>query len=213
MIGILAGMGPRSTGPFVDTVVDQCQKIYGAKYDMDFPHMMIYSCPTPFYLDREIDHEKLADSIVEGAIKLESTGVQIIAMPCNTAHLYMDKLRSSLSIQLVDMVSETIKELPESTINSGIYQDHLISSGYTYIQKVEWQEKVTNTIRHIKDGDIDTARYYWNTLLTDLNEEVDTVIIACTELNVVLEKQEGLFIVDSSICLAKALVNSYILNR
>jgi len=31
MIGILAGMGPKSTGPFVDKVVEQCQKIYGAK--------------------------------------------------------------------------------------------------------------------------------------------------------------------------------------
>lgn len=50
MIGILAGMGPKSTGPFVDTVVAQCQTIYGAKHDMDFPHMMIYSCPTPFYM-------------------------------------------------------------------------------------------------------------------------------------------------------------------
>ena len=50
MIGILAGMGPKSTGPFVDKVVDECQKIYGAIHDMDFPHMMIYSCPTPFYI-------------------------------------------------------------------------------------------------------------------------------------------------------------------
>jgi len=56
MIGILAGMGPKSTGPFVDTVVTGCQTIYGAKHDMDFPHMMIYSCPTPFYMDRPIDH-------------------------------------------------------------------------------------------------------------------------------------------------------------
>ncbi len=29
MIGILSGMGPKSTRPFVDKVVDQCQKIYG----------------------------------------------------------------------------------------------------------------------------------------------------------------------------------------
>ena len=54
MIGILAGMGPKSTGPFVDTVVAKCQTIYGAKHDIDFPHMMIYSCPTPFYMDHPI---------------------------------------------------------------------------------------------------------------------------------------------------------------
>lgn len=38
MIGVFAGMGPKSTGPFVDKVVDQCQKIFGAINDIDFPH-------------------------------------------------------------------------------------------------------------------------------------------------------------------------------
>ncbi len=70
MIGILAGMGPKSTGPFIDTVVAECQTIYGAKHDMDFPHMMIYSCPTPFYMDRPIDHEAMKKAIIEGAQKL-----------------------------------------------------------------------------------------------------------------------------------------------
>ena len=65
MIGILAGMGPKSTGPFVDTVVARCQTIYGAKYDMDFPHMMIYSCPTPFYMDRPIDHEAMKKQLLK----------------------------------------------------------------------------------------------------------------------------------------------------
>jgi aspartate racemase len=59
MIGILAGMGPRSTAPFIDAVVDQCQVIYGASLDEEFPKMMILSLPTPFYVDRPIDHEEM----------------------------------------------------------------------------------------------------------------------------------------------------------
>ena len=35
MIGILAGMGPKSTGPFVDQVVDAFQTLSGAKDDID----------------------------------------------------------------------------------------------------------------------------------------------------------------------------------
>lgn len=114
MIGILAGMGPKSTGPFVDTVVEQCQKIYGAKYDMDFPHMMIYSCPTPFYMDRPINHKDMKQAIVHGAQKLESTGVDFIAMPCNTAHLYFNQLQNSISVPILNMVDETIKEIPDA---------------------------------------------------------------------------------------------------
>ena len=49
MIGILAGMGPRSTAPFVDLVVSECRNQYGARHDIDFPPMMILSWPTPFF--------------------------------------------------------------------------------------------------------------------------------------------------------------------
>ena len=42
-IGILAGMGPRSTAPFVDLVIPECQIQYGARDDIDFQKMMISS--------------------------------------------------------------------------------------------------------------------------------------------------------------------------
>lgn len=42
-------MGPRSTIPFVDMVVDECALLqYGAVYDMDFPAMLIYSLPVTY---------------------------------------------------------------------------------------------------------------------------------------------------------------------
>ena len=63
LIGILAGMGPRSTAPFVDMLVDECQRQYGARYDIDFPPMLIYALPTPFYVDRPIDHAALEAAI------------------------------------------------------------------------------------------------------------------------------------------------------
>jgi len=47
-IGILAGMGPRSTAPFTDLLITECQRQYGAHYDIDFLPMLIYSLPTPY---------------------------------------------------------------------------------------------------------------------------------------------------------------------
>jgi aspartate/glutamate racemase len=43
IIGILAGMGPRSTAPFIDLVVTECQRQYRAMNDADFPPMLIAS--------------------------------------------------------------------------------------------------------------------------------------------------------------------------
>lgn len=219
MIGILAGMGPKSTGPFVDTVVAECQTIYGAKHDMDFPHIMIYSCPTPFYMDRPIDHEAMKKAIIEGAQKLESTGASFIAMPCNTAHLYFDELQQSLSIPILNIVDETLQAIPENTkrvallateatVQDGIYQDGIAKRNIEYIHHETWQEMINQIITCIKSGEIEKAHELWNALVLQLREEVDTAIIACTDLNVVAIED----FVDSAQCLAKAVVRMYVEN-
>ncbi|AAT60948.1 MULTISPECIES: aspartate/glutamate racemase family protein [Bacillus] len=219
MIGILAGMGPKSTGPFVDTVVAECQTIYGAKHDMDFPHMMIYSCPTPFYMDRPIDHEAMKKAIIEGAQKLESTGASFIAMPCNTAHLYFEELQQSLSIPILNIVDETLKAIPENTkrvallateatVQSGIYQDGIAKRNIEYIHYEQWQESINQIITYIKSGEVEEARELWSALVLQLKDEVDTAIIACTDLNVLASED----FIDSSQCLAKAVVRMYVEN-
>ncbi|MFB7119841.1 aspartate/glutamate racemase family protein [Bacillus tropicus] len=219
MIGILAGMGPKSTGPFIDTVVAECQTIYGAKHDMDFPHMMIYSCPTPFYMDRPIDHEAMKKAIIEGAQKLESTGASFIAMPCNTAHLYFEELQDSLSIPILNIVDETLQAIPETakrvallateaTVQARIYQDGIVKRNIEYIHHEKWQDMINQIITYIKSGKVEEARELWNALVLQLREEVDTAIIACTDLNVVASED----FVDSSQCLAKAVVRMYLSN-
>ncbi|EJR68596.1 aspartate racemase [Bacillus cereus VD115] len=219
MIGILAGMGPKSTGPFTDTVVAECQTIYGAKHDIDFPHMMIYSCPTPFYMDRPIDHEAMKKAIIEGAQKLESTGVKFIAMPCNTAHLYFEELQRSLSIPILNIVDETLRTIPETvkrvallateaTVQAGIYQDGIAKRNIEYLHNEKWQEMINQIITCIKSGEVEEARKLWSALVLQLKDEIDTAIIACTDLNVVAS--EGF--VDSSQCLAEAVVRMYVSN-
>ncbi|MEK4098887.1 aspartate/glutamate racemase family protein [Bacillus sp. FSL E2-0195] len=219
MIGILAGMGPKSTGPFVDTVVAECQTIYGAKHDMDFPHMMIYSCPTPFYMDRPIDHAAMKKAIIEGAKKLESTGVDFIAMPCNTAHLYFEELQRSITIPILNIVDETLKAIPENTkrvallateatVQASIYQDGITKRDIEYIHNEQWQEMINQIITCIKGGEIEEARKLWSLLVLQLKDEVDTAIIACTDLNVVVSED----FVDSAQCLAKAVVRIYASN-
>jgi aspartate racemase len=219
MIGILAGMGPKSTGPFVDTVVAGCQTIYGAKHDMDFPHMMIYSCPTPFYMDRPIDHAAMKKAIIEGAQRLESTGVDFIAMPCNTAHLYFEELQRSITIPILNIVDETLKAIPENTkrvallateatVQASIYQDGITKRDIEYIHNEQWQEMINQIITCIKGGEIEEARKLWSVLILQLKDEVDTAIIACTDLNVVVSED----FVDSAQCLAKAVVRIYASN-
>jgi aspartate racemase len=220
MIGILAGMGPKSTGPFVDNVILQCQQMYGAKDDIDFPEMMIYACPTPFYTNRPIDHKEMELAIIKGAKKLERTGVDFIAMPCNTAHLYIHTIRQSISVSLVDIVEETVNEIPkktkkvallatQATVDSSLYDSYL--HDYSYIRKNKWQLAVNEVITVIKEGHLDEATRIWKNLYKELQASVDGCILACTDLNVVIHTDENpSFFIDSSTCLAKAVVREYI---
>ncbi|MBT2159216.1 amino acid racemase [Clostridioides difficile] len=223
LIGILAGMGPRSTAPFVDLIIDECQSQYGAKYDDEFPKMMIYSLPTPFYIDRPINHELMKETIIDGLQKLESTGVNFIAMPCNSAHIYFKELKESINIPLLNIVEETVKNYllshksnsfsTSSTFESTIYQNGIIHNGHEFIFKDEWQIKLNTLIQNIKiDKENPHNIDIWNKLIEDVkNESIENIVIACTDLNVVLEKSyPSINIVDSSKCLAESVVNKYL---
>ncbi|KQL54212.1 amino acid racemase [Heyndrickxia shackletonii] len=222
MIGILAGMGPKSTGPFVDKVVDQCQKIYGAVNDIDFPHMMIYSCPTPFYMDKPINHNEMELAIINGAQKLQNTGVDFIAIPCNTAHIYFNQIINSVSVPVLNMIDETIKNIPKNskkvallatnpTVQSGIFQDALVREGYDFLHQDSWQTYVNQIIVKIKQGQINESFQLWDELYSELAETIDTAIIACTDLNVVTDKKSSdVSFVDSSTCLSQAVVHKYL---
>lgn len=223
MIGILAGMGPKSTAPFIDKVVQLCQRLYGAKDDMDFPPMMIYSCPTPFYMDRELDHQALEAAIIRGAQKLASTGVDFIAIPCNTAHSYFANIQAAVNVPVLNIVTESLACLPagsrrvgilgtQSTLDAGIYQQGLSE---TYCQEVIWQEswqdQINEIIKLVKGADGQAqATLYWQHLLSDIQGHVDSLILACTDLNVIADQHpSSIPIVDAGQCLAQAVVKKY----
>ena len=158
-IGILAGMGPRSTAPFVDEVVRQCQEQYGARHDEEFPPMMIFSLPTPFYVDRPVDHQKMEAVIRAGLQRLEETGVAFIAMPCNSAHRYYERLAASISVPLLNMIAESVARVDAAkrttivgtrgTLQSGLYQQGLAEGGVPFTFEPQWQDALDALISGI----------------------------------------------------------------
>lgn len=224
IIGVLAGMGPRSTSPFLELILDQCQIQYAAKHDIDYPPIIIYSLPTPFYLDRPINHEKMKRVIVNGLQHLESSGVSYIAMPCNSAHIYFDELKYRINIPLLNIVDETIRKISksnrkisifatESTFNSNLYQKGIIKSGNEFYFKNNWQEKINIIIQMIKEKkELSSIHQCWDELVGDvINEQINDVIIACTDLSILTKYSKvKINFIDSSKSLAEAVVKEYL---
>jgi aspartate racemase len=221
-IGILAGMGPRSTAPFIDLVIAECEAQYGARHDIDFPRMMICSQPAPFYEDRPTDHPALEEAIRDGLQYLERSGVDFLAIACNTAHIYYPRLAGSVGVPLLNMVDLAIQAIPESarrvaliaarpTVEAGIYQTGIRERGFGVVD-LDWQSSVDEFLgatRASKDPALFTRLWAG---LTDraAAAAVDTVVVACLDLSGVLPYATGnVQRVDAAGCLAREIVQQW----
>jgi aspartate racemase len=224
--GILAGMGPQSTGAFVDLVVDECRRQYGARHDIDFPKMMICSQPAPFYEDRPTDHAALEAATLSGLRDLEATEVDFLAMACHTVHIYHPKLAARLRKPLLDMVEIAARALPPTattvaliaarpTVESGIYQRALSSRGFVVVDS-GWQEEVDGLLGLVRrPSGVDELSTAWRGLLARVAATgADLALVACLDLTGVLaHAQQTIPIVDAARSLAAEIVRTWLALR
>lgn len=218
-LGILGGMGPRSTSPFLELVLDEVQEQWQPEGEYDYPPIMILSLPAPFFLGKPLDHKAVSSAIKAGLQRLGDTGVQHIALPCNTAHLYYDALDQVLDIPLLNMIDIAIAALPETarevailatdwTVDAGLYQKALAESGRQAVVKPSWQQGVNRAIQAVKDGgDLRPAQADWQALLNTIGTSVSHAILACTDLNPLhITEPENLIVCDATAALAKEAI-------
>lgn len=226
LIGILAGMGPRSTAPFIDLVIDECQKQYGARHDIDFPKMMICSQPVPFFEDRPVDHAALQAATCEGLVDLDRAGCSLLAIACNTAHIYYPALARAVDAPLLNIVDLAVSSLPSgtrrvaliaarATMESDIYQSALDAAGFQAIDP-GWQDDVDillGATRETTDGQIFAT--HWHALFNRAEAaDADTILVACLDLSGILKHAPRTMpVVDAASGLAAAIVRTWLLQR
>ncbi len=225
-IGILAGMGPRSTSPFIDLVITECQRQYGARHDIDFPRIMICSQPAPFYEDRPVDHAALENAIRDGLQHLERSGVDFLAIACNTAHVYYLNLKQGVRVPLLNMVELTVTAIPKNvgkvaliaarpTTESGVYHSCLRARGIEVVD-IDWQSDIDRLLSATRDStDPRLFEQLWAGLMDQAHTaDVDTIVLACLDLSgVAVHARTAIPIVDASHCLAKAIVARWLRRR
>lgn len=222
-IGILAGMGPRSTAPFLERVLDECVRQYGAVRDADFPPMMIHSLPTPFTLDGPLDHDAMRRSIRAGMERLIDTGVAMVAIPCNLAHVYFDDVVSGIDVPVLNLIDVAAAAVPRAgrtavlatrpTLAAGLYQAALGARGVPLLDAAPYQAGVDRIIGGVKASwPTDRLDREWHALVEALRGDgVDTALLGSTDLSAVpaTAREARLRVVDSGAALAKALVTQW----
>lgn len=167
MIGIVGGVGPYAG-------IDLLKKVYDntvARSDQEHLDTVLLSLSSSIedrteYLEGR-SKENPAYAITKVIRKMESIGVTVAGIPCNTAHsdgifdVVIKQLReANSSIKLLNMISETIEFIADTypsikkvgvlsttgTYKSGIYSKVLTSKGYEVIvPTMEIQEKFIHT--------------------------------------------------------------------
>jgi aspartate racemase len=224
-IGVLAGMGPRSTAPFVDMLVTDCHIGYGAKYDMDFPKMHIISLPTPFWPGKKVDDNAMIATLQQGITELVRAKVSLIAVPCNLAHCYFAEMKAvSSGIPLLHIADIALESLPaeatriavlatEPTLEAGFYQARIEASGKEIIDPPLLREMTTSLIGRIKTKgfhDSGVQAEWMNLMSVVANLNVEALLIACTDLSpLITENTFSFFIVDTAASLSSATIKNY----
>lgn len=200
IVGILGGMGPEATVELMRRIVARTP----AACDNDHIHCVVdQNSKVPNRVDAIQGKIPSAGPVLaEMARRLEAYGADMLCMPCNTAHYYLDDIRAASSLPFVDMLECTALRVRErfpaartagvlctmGTRMTGLYEQRLAVHGIeaVYPAPVE-QETITAVIAAVKAGDTGPkVRDDFRRIIDGMAADgVPVMIAACTELSVI----------------------------
>jgi len=137
---------------------------------------------------------------------LEKAGVDLIIIPCVTAHYYYEELKERVKVPVLNIVKLTAQAIREKfpdvkkvgviamtgTVLAGMYNQALARKGIRVAYpSEEFQDKVMEAIYDVKAGRIPESKKIVVKVTTHLIEKgVEIIIFGCTEIPLVLKSQE-----------------------
>lgn len=201
ILGVIGGMGPLATYNFFGKVINLTDG------DKDQEHLHIIIDNNTKIPDRTEyilgDGEDPSIELVKSAIKLETMGVDYIAIPCNTAHYFYDDMSKHTNVKILNMLEETTLYLKDAYPKNTDYL--LLATKGTYkseIYKKIFQNYQLNIIEP-NDSDKDTIMNWiygvksskFNVIPKDFEnlsnkyrkDKNIPIILGCTELSTLAE--------------------------
>ena len=213
-VGVLGGLGPMASVYFYEMVVNMTD----AKTDQEHVDMIITNrATTPdrtAFIVGESDEDP-SKVLIDDAKKLENYGVDFIAMTCNTAHYFYNKIANSINIPMLNIVEATNhKKLgilaTTGNIKTNLYQDMCEKYEIEYMildenRQSQVMDIIYNDIKSGKSADMNK----FNSIVEYLKENnCDGVILGCTELSILKNDNnlDGHFYIDSLEMLARETI-------
>lgn len=219
-IGIIGGMGPLATCDLMKKVIEN------TKADRDQSHIRLYVDNNTNIPDRTaaILHggQDPRPALTESATKLRAMGADLLIMPCNTAHYFVEDVRNAVDIPVLNMQQETAKMLQQQgittaavlatdgTVQSGLYDRALKDVGITPVYPDGQEQKLVMSLiyDYVKAGKIFTDLKKIHDMVDHLQSQgAQGLILGCTELPIAFAPwQTAIPTFDPTLILARAAV-------
>jgi len=221
-VGIIGGLGPETTAKFYLEVLAKAE-IVDASHR---PSILIWNVPMDIAIEDSFirgndESETYIILLVEAAKKLEQARADFLVIPCNSVHVFIDKVRQAVSIPVLSIVEETdafltkngIKKVgilaTSATVKNRLYEELLEQRGIEVVlpstnDQGELDASITRLV-HNQGSEQDREKL--ESIITTLsNKGVQTTLLACTDLQLIAPSHPTVAIYDTMHILAESTV-------
>jgi aspartate racemase len=207
-LGVVGGVGPAATVDFLRKVVQSTP----ARRDQDHLRLLVEQNPQIPDRTEHLVGEGTDPTLALYATckKLQAGEADLIAIPCNTAHAFVEEIQSHLAVPIMNMLTVTVSHVRESfpslrkvgllatsgTVASGVYRRALEARGLEEVVPTPaLQARVMDAIygaQGVKAGF--TSGACLDDVLAAIDElagqGVEVIILGCTELPLLFTRSE-----------------------
>ncbi|CAN5396915.1 hypothetical protein BH11PSE4_BH11PSE4_07510 [soil metagenome] len=229
-IGVVGGVGPLATVDFMEKVV----RLTKARRDQDHIKMIVEQNPQIPDRTEHLIHGGTDPTIALFATckKLEAAEADLIAIPCNTAHAFVDRMQAHLRIPVLNMLDETMAQIAgryaghlvgllatSGTVDSGVYAEAAARAGVRLLLPDAAHQAMVMEAIYGADGvkagfTQGRCREALRTAIDHLAEQgAGVVVLGCTELPLLFPQTEQfaaagktIALLDPTLLLASACV-------
>lgn len=221
-VGIIGGLGPETTAKFYLKLIFACLE----KNKIKRPAVLIWSIPIELQTESNfITKNQMAEEylpyLIDAAKRLEKGGADFLVIPCNSVHIFIEKIRKSVKIPVLSIVEETadflvtqkIKKIgllaTVSTVSNKIYNLVLKENGIKIVLPDKEEQVLIGKI--IKKIVLNKHQGKEKKLLLGIINKLkmkgaEFVLLACTDLQLVVSPKKIPNVIDSMEILLESTV-------
>ena len=219
-VGILGGFGPQTTAKFYEEVFFSSQRLNPTIK----PHILISSVSLPFEIEetsilKNEGVERYLPYLIQETQRLEKAGANFIVLPCNSLHIHIDALMTSIQIPFLSILEETAQFLLQQKIQKvGILSTAMTASHFLYRNTLskygieckhptdDQQDSLNTIVYHLVNGSKTNQDYETLNTVMQSFTDIDCLLLACTDLQLIAPQHPTLPVFDTLQILANATV-------